>query len=60
MGKKRNQLKTTMELTAQQRKFVDILVANWGNIKKVDACLEAASETPSFLSTVTPGKLLTD
>ena len=41
MGKKPNQLKTTLELTAQQRKFVDILVANWGNIKKVDACLQA-------------------
>ena len=41
MGKKPNALKTTIELTAQQRKFVDILVANWGQIKKVDAAEQA-------------------
>jgi|TARA_R100001530_G_scaffold63262_2_gene45485 phage terminase small subunit len=41
MPKKSNQLKTTSELTQQQRKFVDILVANWGNIKKVDAAEQA-------------------
>jgi phage terminase small subunit len=41
MGKKSNQLKTTVELTAQQRKFVDILVSNWGQIKKADAAEQA-------------------
>ena len=41
MGKKPNALKTTIELTAQQRKFVDILVANWGQIKKVNAAEQA-------------------
>ena len=41
MGKKPNALKTTIELTAQQRKFVDVLVANWGQIKKVDAAEQA-------------------
>ena len=41
MGKKSNQLKTSMELTAQQRNFVDILVANWGQMKKADAAEKA-------------------
>ena len=41
MGSKKNQLKTTNELTEQQKKFVDLLVANWGQIKKVDACSQA-------------------
>lgn len=41
MTTKKNVLKTTSDLTLKQRKFVDILVAKWGNISKVDACLEA-------------------
>jgi len=41
MSTKKNVLKTTSDLTPKQRKFVDILVARWGNISKVDACLEA-------------------
>ena len=41
MGKKSNQLKTSVELTAQQRNFVDILVANWGQMKKADAAEKA-------------------
>ena len=41
MVKKSNQLKSSIELTAQQRKFVDILVSNWGQIKKVDAAEKA-------------------
>lgn len=41
MVKKSNQLKSSIELTAQQRKFVDILVSNWGQIKKADAAEKA-------------------
>jgi len=51
MPKKSNQLKTTSELTQQQRKFVDILVVNWGNIKKVDAAEQAGYKS-------TKGKVL--
>ena len=41
MPRKPNQLKSTTELTVQQRQFVDILVENWGSITKVDALLKA-------------------
>ena len=37
MPRKPNQLKSTTELTVQQRQFVDILIENWGNISKADA-----------------------
>jgi phage terminase small subunit len=41
MPKKSNQLKTVHELTPKQRKFVDVLVANWGTMKKSAAAKEA-------------------
>ena len=41
MPRKSNQLKSTTELTVQQRQFVDILVENWGNISKADAASRA-------------------
>ena len=41
MPRKPNQLKSTTELTVQQRQFVDILVENWGNISKADAASKA-------------------
>jgi len=41
MTRKKNILKTTSDLTPKQRAFVDILVANWGHISKVDACIQA-------------------
>jgi len=41
MPQKKNVLKTTSDLTAKQRKFVDVLVANWGSMTKADACIEA-------------------
>ena len=37
MTKKRNVVKTTADLTPKQRKFVDVLVANWGQMSKADA-----------------------
>ena len=54
MPKKSNQLKTVNELTPKQRKFVDILVANWGTIKKSAAAKEAgySSNTKNGLSEV--------
>jgi phage terminase small subunit len=41
MPAKKNVLKTTIELTAKQRTFVDILVASWGKISKVEAAQRA-------------------
>ena len=41
MPKKANQLKTISELTPRQRKFVDIYVANYGEISKVEAAKQA-------------------
>ena len=34
-------LRTKEDLTTKQKTFIDILVANWGNITKVDALLKA-------------------
>ena len=45
MPQKKNVLKTTNDLTAKQRKFVDVLVANWGSMTKADACIEAGYMT---------------
>jgi phage terminase small subunit len=41
MPKKPNSLKTTSELTPQQRKFVNIYVSNYGEISKVEAAKQA-------------------
>ena len=41
MPAKKNVMKTTIELTPKQRTFVDILVANWGKISKVEAAQRA-------------------
>lgn len=41
MGKLPNHLKTSAMLTPKQRKFVDVLVSNWGKISKAEAVREA-------------------
>jgi|TARA_R100000656_G_C3919771_1_gene122610 hypothetical protein len=41
MPAKKNVMKTTIELTPKQRTFVDILVAHWGKISKVEAAQRA-------------------
>ena len=45
MGRKSNSLKTLNDLTVKQRKFVDILVENWGKISRVDAAKQAGYES---------------
>ena len=45
MGRRKNEVKLSTELTPKQRAFVDILVANWGSISKADACLQAGYTT---------------
>jgi len=41
MAGKKNTIKTMHDLTAKQRKFVDIYVANFGLISKTEAAKQA-------------------
>ena len=41
MPQRPKQLRTVKDLTTKQKKFIDILVQDWGNISKVDALLKA-------------------
>ena len=40
-------LKTVTDLTPKQKAFVDVLVANWGQMSKADAVRQAGYETKS-------------
>ena len=60
MPKKSNQLKTVHELTPKQRKFVDVLVANWGQMSKADACVEAGFTAPKGKKPYEMGSRLTN
>ena len=40
-GLKKKELRTDKDLTIKQKMFVDILVANWGEITKSDALRKA-------------------
>jgi phage terminase small subunit len=52
MAGKKNVLKTMQDLTAKQRKFVDIYVANFGNISKTEAARQAGyvAKDPSTIA----------
>jgi phage terminase small subunit len=54
MASKKNTLKTISDLTLKQRKFVDILASNWGNITKADACIEAGYTTKTEVNHMKP------
>ena len=41
MALKAKALRTIDDLTPKQRKFIDILVANWGEITKGEACKQS-------------------
>ena len=60
MTKKRNVVKTTADLTPKQRKFVDVLVANWGQMSKADACVEAGFTAPKGKKPYEMGSRLTN
>ena len=47
MTLKSKALRTIDDLTPKQRKFIDILVANWGEITKGEACKRAGYEAKS-------------
>jgi phage terminase small subunit len=60
MAGKKNVLKTMQDLTAKQRKFVDIYVANFGNISKTEAARQAGyvAKDPSTIASYLKLKLL--
>ena len=59
MVAKKNSLKTIDEITDKQKKFVDILVSNWGKITKADAVIKAGYQSRSRSSAgVLASKLL--
>ena len=41
MAQKRRELRSIQDLTDKQKKFIDILVDNWGKITKTDALIES-------------------
>ena len=43
-GLKKKELRTEKDLTIKQKMFIDILVANWGEITKGEACKQAGYE----------------
>jgi phage terminase small subunit len=45
MTKRKNTLKSTTELTLKQKAFVDIYVANWGEITKTEAARRAGYQS---------------
>jgi phage terminase small subunit len=45
MTKRKNTLKSTSELTLKQKAFVDIYVANWGEITKTEAARRAGYQS---------------
>ena len=47
MAQKRRELRSIQDLTDKQKKFIDILVDNWGKITKTDALIEIGYNTNS-------------
>jgi phage terminase small subunit len=45
MPQRKREVRTIDDLTDKQKKFIDILVDNWGSISKTDAYLKAGYET---------------
>jgi phage terminase small subunit len=60
MPLKKNSLKTWTELTPKQKKFVDILVENWGQISKVKAAEMAGYESKNKYGPVDQASRLTN
>ena len=45
MPQRSKQVRTIEDLTVKQKKFIDILVSQWGQISKTDALLQAGYKT---------------
>ena len=60
MPQKANNMKTVDEITTKQKAFVDILVANWGQISKKDAIIKAGFKGKNENSAMVMGSRLTN
>jgi len=60
MAQKRRELRTIQDLTDKQKKFIDILVDNWGKITKTDALIESGYNTKTRESAMVLASKLTN
>ena len=60
MAQKRRELRSIQALTDKQKKFIDILVDNWGKITKTDALIESGYNTKTRESAMVLASKLTN
>ena len=60
MAQKRRELRSVQDLTDKQKKFIDILVDNWGKITKTDALIESGYNTKTRESAMVLASKLTN
>ena len=60
MAQKRRELRSIQDLTDKQKKFIDILVDNWGKITKTDALIESGYNTKTRESAMVLASKLTN
>ena len=60
MAQKRRELRSIQDLTDKQKKFIDILVDNWGKITKTDALIECGYYTKTRESAMVLASKLTN
>ena len=60
MAQKRRELRSIQDLTDKQKKFIDILVENWGKITKTDALIESGYNTKTRESAMVLASKLTN
>ena len=60
MAQKRRELRSIQDLTDKQKKFIDILVDNWGKITKTDAIIESGYNTKNRESAMVLASKLTN
>ena len=60
MAQKRRELRSIQDLTDKQKKFIDILVENWGKITKTAALIESGYNTKTRESAMVLASKLTN
>ena len=60
MAQKRRELRSIQDLTDKQKKFIDVLVDNWGKITKTDALIESGYNTKTRESAMVLASKLTN
>ena len=60
MAQKRRELRSIQDLTDKQKKFIDILVDNWGKITKTDALIKSGYNTKTRESAMVLASKLTN